>query len=86
MVPVGTFPNLLHLIFISSLPLLMVWLLQCSEKVTTEEVPADMEALVTEKRRELIEMVSEVDDKLAEAFLSDEPISPADLEVLIQGI
>ncbi|CAK9328734.1 unnamed protein product [Citrullus colocynthis] len=54
------------------------------EKFTTEEVPADMEALVTEKRRELIEMVSEVDDKLAEAFLSDEPISPADLEAAVR--
>lgn len=40
-----------------------------------------MEALVAEKRRELIETVSEVDDILAEAFLSDEPISDADLEV-----
>lgn len=64
----------------------MGWLLQCSEKVTAEEVPADMEGLVSEKRRELIEMVSEVDDKLAEAFLSDEPISPEDLEVPIQEI
>lgn len=53
----------------------------CSEKIVTEEVPADMEAMVAEKRRELIEVVSEVDDKLAEAFLSDEPISSADLEV-----
>lgn len=40
-----------------------------------------MEALVAEKRRELIEIVSEVDDKLAEAFLDDEPISSTDLEV-----
>ena len=40
-----------------------------------------MEAMVAEKRRELIEIVSEVDDKLAEAFLNDEPISSADLEV-----
>ena len=52
-----------------------------SEKVVTEEVPADMEAVVAEKRRELIETVSEVDDQLAEAFLSDEPILSADLEV-----
>ncbi|KAG5145750.1 hypothetical protein JHK84_031293 [Glycine max] len=50
------------------------------ENVVTEEVPADMEALVAEKRRELIETVSEVDDKLAEAFLGDETISAADLE------
>ncbi|RYR23692.1 hypothetical protein Ahy_B02g057176 isoform C [Arachis hypogaea] len=40
----------------------------------------DMEALEVEKRRELIEAVSEVDDQLAEAFLGDEPISPADLQ------
>ena len=53
----------------------------CSEKVVSEDVPADMEALVAEKRRELIETVSEVDDKLAEAFLGDETISAADLEV-----
>ncbi|RVW15290.1 Elongation factor G, mitochondrial [Vitis vinifera] len=43
-----------------------------------------MEALVAEKRRELIEMVSEVDDKLAEAFLTDEPISSASLEEAIR--
>ncbi|KEH38266.1 translation elongation factor EF protein [Medicago truncatula] len=45
-----------------------------------EEVPADMKALVSEKRRELIETVSKVDEKLAEAFCSDKPISATDLE------
>jgi translation elongation factor EF-G len=55
----------------------------CSEKVVTEEIPANMEALVAEKRRELIETVSEVDDKLAEAFLNDEPISSTELEVCL---
>lgn len=40
-----------------------------------------MEAFVADKRRELIEAVSEVDEKLAESFLSDEPISNDDLEV-----
>ncbi|XP_058736793.1 elongation factor G-2, mitochondrial-like [Vicia villosa] len=54
------------------------------EKIVIEEVPSDMEALVAEKRRELIETVSEVDDILAEAFLSDEPISDADLEGAIR--
>jgi len=57
----------------------------CREKVVVEqvpeEVPADMEALVSEKRRELIQTVSEVDDKLAEAFRCDKPISAPDLEV-----
>ncbi|TYH99772.1 hypothetical protein ES332_A11G089300v1 [Gossypium tomentosum] len=50
------------------------------EKVVAEEIPADMDVIVAEKRRELIEMVSEVDDKLAEAFLNDDPISSVDLE------
>ncbi|EEF44417.1 translation elongation factor G, putative [Ricinus communis] len=54
------------------------------ENVVTEEVPADMEAFVAEKRRELIEVISEVDDKLADAFLADEPISSADLEEAIR--
>lgn len=52
-----------------------------SEKIVIEDIPSDMEAIVAEKRRELIEIVSEVDDKLAEAFLDDEPISSTDLEV-----
>ncbi|KAK2990352.1 hypothetical protein RJ640_020553 [Escallonia rubra] len=54
------------------------------EKVVSEEIPSNIEALVAEKRRELIEVVSEVDDKLAEAFLSDEPISSTDLEEAIR--
>lgn len=54
------------------------------EKVVTEEVPKDLETLVAEKRHELIETVSEVDDKLAELFLADEPISSSDLEEAIR--
>ncbi|KAK8466649.1 hypothetical protein PHAVU_008G157300 [Phaseolus vulgaris] len=54
------------------------------EKVVAEDVPADMEAFVAEKRRELIETVSEVDDKLAEAFLGDETISAADLQEAVR--
>ncbi|KAF9600647.1 hypothetical protein IFM89_011230 [Coptis chinensis] len=54
------------------------------ETVVTSDIPTDMEALVAEKRRELIEVVSEVDDQLAEAFLADEPISPNDLEMAIR--
>ncbi|KAK9143846.1 hypothetical protein Syun_013246 [Stephania yunnanensis] len=54
------------------------------EKVETTDIPASMEALVAEKRRELIETVAEVDDKLAEVFLSDEPISPSELEMAIR--
>ncbi|CAA3012791.1 elongation factor G-2, mitochondrial [Olea europaea subsp. europaea] len=54
------------------------------EKIVIEDIPANIEALALEKRRELIEAVSEVDDKLAEAFLSDEPISSIDLEEAIR--
>lgn len=54
---------------------------RCSETIVAEEVPADMEELVAEKRRELIEAVSEVDDKLAESFINEDPISSTELEV-----
>uniref|UniRef100_A0A803MP17 Elongation factor G, mitochondrial n=1 Tax=Chenopodium quinoa TaxID=63459 RepID=A0A803MP17_CHEQI len=53
-------------------------------KVVTAEIPADMEGLVAEKRHELIEAVSEVDDELAELFLADEPISSSVLEEAIR--
>ncbi|WCJ30785.1 Elongation factor G mitochondrial [Euphorbia peplus] len=54
------------------------------ENIVTEEIPADMEAIVAEKRHELIEAISEVDDQLADAFLADEPISSTDLEDAIR--
>ncbi|XVF73479.1 hypothetical protein PTKIN_Ptkin12aG0204400 [Pterospermum kingtungense] len=65
---------------------LKAYYFRCSsgEKVVAEEIPADMETIVAEKRRELIEAVSEVDDKLAEAFLNDEPISSSDLEEAVR--
>ncbi|KAK9666317.1 hypothetical protein RND81_14G176900 [Saponaria officinalis] len=56
------------------------------ENIVTDEVPANMETLVAEKRHELIEVVSEVDDKLAELFLADEPISSSDLEDAIRRV
>ncbi|XP_065873260.1 elongation factor G-2, mitochondrial isoform X1 [Euphorbia lathyris] len=54
------------------------------ENIVAEEVPADMEAIVAEKRRELIEVISEVDDQLADTFLADEPISSTELEDAIR--
>lgn len=54
------------------------------EKIVTADVPANLEGLAAEKRRELIEVVSEVDDQLAEAFVNDEPISASDLEMAIR--
>ena len=55
--------------------------LMCSQNVTAYDVPSNMADLVNEKRRELIEVVSEVDDQLAEAFLNDEPITANQLKV-----
>jgi hypothetical protein len=86
MVPVGLFLRLVFFFLMEIvffLPIFTTYYLvaYCSENVVTEEIPANMEALVAEKRRELIETVSEVDDKLAEAFLNDEPISSTELEV-----
>jgi len=54
------------------------------ENVAVEEVPADMEALVLDERRELVKIVSDVDGKLAEAFHSDKPISSAELEEAVR--
>jgi len=55
--------------------------LMCSQNVTAYDVPSNMADLVNEKRREVIEVVSEVDDQLAEAFLNDEPITSNQLKV-----
>lgn len=55
----------------------------CREEVVTEDIPANMEDIVTQKRKELIEAISEVDEKLAESYINDEPITSADLEVCI---
>ncbi|CAM0910570.1 unnamed protein product [Alopecurus aequalis] len=54
------------------------------QEVVSSDVPSNMQDLVMEKRRELIEVVSEVDDQLAEAFLSDEPISADELKAAIR--
>lgn len=52
-----------------------------SQSVSAYDIPSNMEELVAEKRRELIEVVSEVDDQLAESFLNDEPITANQLKV-----
>ncbi|PNX81995.1 elongation factor Tu mitochondrial-like [Trifolium pratense] len=50
-------------------------------------MPEDLEASVLEKRRELIEVVSRVDDKLAEAFCNGRIIfGAADLQEAIRRV
>ncbi|PKA55726.1 Elongation factor G, mitochondrial [Apostasia shenzhenica] len=63
---------------------LKVIVISDSEKIVTSDVPPNLVALVSEKRHELIEVVSEVDDQLADAFLNDEPISADDLRMAIR--
>ncbi|CAJ2658028.1 unnamed protein product [Trifolium pratense] len=60
----------------------------CGEKfVYKREIPEDLEASVLEKRRELIEVVSRVDDKLAESFCNGRIIfGAADLQEAIRRV
>jgi elongation factor G len=51
------------------------------EKVTEADMPNDIVPAVAEKRRELIEAISEVDEELADLFLNDHPITPDELAV-----
>lgn len=53
----------------------------CSDTITIGEVPTNMETLVSDKRRELIETVSKVDDKFSIYSESNNNHSSADLEV-----
>eukprot|EP00252_Welwitschia_mirabilis_P013686 TRINITY_DN3011_c0_g1_i1.p1 TRINITY_DN3011_c0_g1~~TRINITY_DN3011_c0_g1_i1.p1 ORF type:complete len:745 (-),score=143.87 TRINITY_DN3011_c0_g1_i1:597-2831(-) len=54
------------------------------EKIVTGEIPSNLSSSVADKRRELIEAVSEVDDILAEKFLNDEPVTAEELEMAIR--
>lgn len=45
------------------------------------DIPSEIATEVAEKRRELIESVSEVDDELADLFLNDQPITADALSV-----
>ncbi|KZV98400.1 elongation factor G, mitochondrial [Exidia glandulosa HHB12029] len=55
-----------------------------NEVFETDEIPESVVELAKEKRAELIEQVSEVDDALAELFLTDSPIETADLVAAIR--
>ena len=54
---------------------------QHREKVIKGDIPSEIADEVAEKRRELIESVSEVDDELADMFLNDQPITADVLSV-----
>ncbi|MBS1150941.1 MAG: Translation elongation factor, partial [Myxococcaceae bacterium] len=54
------------------------------EIVRTEPVPAEYADQVKEARAEIITLVADVDDKLAEKFINEEPISNEDLKAAIR--
>jgi elongation factor G len=54
------------------------------ENIREEDVPAEYAARAVEAREEIIHAVAEVDDTLAEKFLSEEPISVDDLRQAIR--
>ncbi len=53
-------------------------------EVREGEVPAQMRELVGDKRRELVEVVADVDETLGEQFLADEEPSVDDLTAAIR--
>jgi elongation factor G len=54
------------------------------ETVRTEPVPAEYADQVKESRQEIVTLVADVDDKLAEKFIADEPISNEELKAAIR--
>lgn len=51
--------------------------------VREDEVPKTLKELVEEKRNELISIIADVDDEIAECFLSEQPVLP---ETLLKAI
>ncbi len=49
------------------------------ENIREVEIPAELKALADEKRAEMISRLADVDDKIGEKFLMEEPISEAEL-------
>jgi elongation factor G len=54
------------------------------EEFAIEEIPADLAEQAAEWREKLMETLSDVDDEVAEAYLSDESLSVADLKAAIR--
>lgn len=50
----------------------------------SDEIPKDLQELVTQKRNELIETVADADDELADLYLNEEPITTEALAAAIR--
>ncbi|MBL8957305.1 MAG: elongation factor G [Myxococcaceae bacterium] len=54
------------------------------DQVKQVEIPDDLKQLAKERREEIVAKVADVDDKLAEKFLAEEPISNEELKAAIR--
>jgi elongation factor G len=54
------------------------------EEFAIEEIPAELAEQAAEWREKLMETLSDVDDEVAEAYLSDQPLSVAELKAAIR--
>lgn len=57
-----------------------------SEKVRTDEIPSDMRAEAKDRRQELIESLSNVDETLGEMFLEEKTPSNDEIRVRLEFI
>src|SRR5262249_44611658 len=54
------------------------------ENVVEKEIPAAYAERDKERRQEIVQLVADVDDQLAEKFLNDEPVSEEELRAAIR--
>ncbi len=83
-VPIGAEEN-----FVGTVDLIsqkaMVWRQELKDNMYTEEpIPAELVALVAEKRMALLEAIAEFDDSLLEAYLENKPIPDAQITAAIR--
>lgn len=50
----------------------------------SDDIPAELIELATQKRQELVEALADVDDSIADLYLTEEPVSSADLVAAIR--
>jgi elongation factor G len=50
----------------------------------SDDIPTELVELATQKRQELVEILADVDDSIADLYLAEEPVSSADLVAAIR--
>jgi len=50
----------------------------------SDDIPAELVELATQKRQELVETLADVDDSIADLYIAEEPVSSADLVAAIR--